>query len=429
MSAFEKSKWYRARAERIIPGGSTTEGKAPNQYIADVGPSFLASGKGSRVWDVDGNEYIDYSMALAAVVLGHAYPTTVEAVSRQMREGSNFSLPNPAEVQLAEKLVELAPCVEMVRFGKNGSDVTQAAVRLARAFTGREKIAHYGYHGWHDWYLGSTSRDAGIPSGYKELILRFPYNDPTALARLFEEHPGEIAAVIMEPVRWEEPLDGWLESVRELTNRQGAVLIFDEVITGFRLALGGAQELYGVVPDLVCYSKAIGNGVPLAAFGGRRDIMELLRESLYSPTYAGEALSLAAGLDTIREMEEKDVIGHLWRQGAKLKSGFNRLAGEHGLLDVFECLGPAARTEIRFRASDQPEELKRKSLWQQECARRGIIFTGPHNVTFSHTDEDIERTLEAYDSAMPVLGQAIEEGTIEKRLEGLDTRPIFKSAG
>jgi glutamate-1-semialdehyde aminotransferase len=428
MRTFEESKRYRARAERIIPGGSTTEGKAPNQYIADVGPSFISEGWGSHVWDVDGNEYIDYSMALAAVILGYAYPTTVEAVYRQLQQGSNFSLPTLAEVRLAERLVELSPCVEMVRFGKNGSDVTQAAVRLARAFTGRDKIVHCGYHGWHDWYLGSTSRDAGIPPSYKELILRFPYNDIAGLERVFERHPDQIAGVIMEPVRWEEPGDGFLEGVRELTNGQGAVLIFDEVITGFRLALGGAQELYGVVPDLVCYSKALGNGLPLAALGGRRVIMELLRESLYSPTFGGEALSLVAGLDTIREMRERDVIGHLWAQGAKLKAGFNRLAENHALLDIFECLGPEARTEIRFKAPRQPEELKQKSLWQQECARGGIIFTGAHNVSFSHTDEDIERTLDVYDRAMPVLRQAIDEGSIEKRLERLDTRPIFKTA-
>ena len=252
---FEKSMAWLRRAEALIPGASQTFSKGPNQFVRGASPLFLERGEGARVWDVDGNEYLDFTMALCAVSLGYADPDVNAAVARQLERGVLFTLAHPLEAEVAEQLCRLIPCAEMVRFGKNGSDVTSGAVRLARAFTGRDVIAACGYHGWQDWAIGPTTRNMGVPKAVRELTCTFTYNRIETLERIFDEHPGRVAAVIMEPVGIEPPRSGFLESVRELSSRRGALLIFDEIVTGFRLALGGAQEHFGVVPDLACFGK------------------------------------------------------------------------------------------------------------------------------------------------------------------------------
>ncbi|MCL6648799.1 MAG: aminotransferase class III-fold pyridoxal phosphate-dependent enzyme, partial [Chloroflexi bacterium] len=259
----ERSLALKARAARRIPTLAQTFSKAPTQFVQGVAPVYLERGAGSHVWDVDGNEYIDYPMALGPVILGHNEPAVTAAAIAQLERGIAFSLPHPLELELAELLVEVIPCAEMVRFGKNGSDATSGAIRAARALTGRDLIACCGYHGWQDWFIGTTSRSRGVPAAVRALTRVFRYNDLASLEQVFAEHPGQVAAVILEPVGVVPPQPGFLEGVRELAHRHGALLIFDEVVTGFRLALGGAQQLFGVTPDLACFGKALGNGFPV----------------------------------------------------------------------------------------------------------------------------------------------------------------------
>jgi len=422
----ERSYELKARAERLIPSCTQTFSKGPTQFVQGAAPVFLARGAGSHVWDVDGNEYIDYPMALGAIILGHNEPAVTDAVTRQIAEGTSFSLAHPLEVEAAEVLVDLIPCAEMVRFGKNGSDAISGAVRLARAYTARDVIACCGYHGWQDWYIGSTTRSLGVPEAVRELTVPFEYNDIGSLERIFERHRGRVAAVIMEPVGVIEPRPGFLEAVQALTKSAGALLIFDEVISGFRFALGGAQEYFGVTPDLACFGKAMANGYPISAVVGRRDLMELFDEVFFSFTYGGETVALAAAVTTINEMRKHNVIGHLWAQGQKLKDGFNVLAGEFGLRRYVECIGLAPRTLVAFKDETEDQALVLKSLFQQECLRRGVLFSGGQNLCYRHSDTDVEQTLRVYRTAFDVLAEAVKAGDAAQRLQGEPVKPVFR---
>jgi len=416
------------KAQHLIPSCTQTFSKGPTQFVQGLAPVFLSRGQGSHVWDVDGNEFIDYPMALGPIILGHNYPAVTEAVTRQLQDGVAFSLSHPAEVELSELLVETIPCAEMVRFGKNGSDATSGAVRAARAYTGREIIACCGYHGWQDWYIGTTTRNRGVPKAVQELTVPFQYNDISSLEKIFTQYPGQVAAVIMEPVGVVNPRDGFLINVQELAHREGAVLIFDEVITGFRLALDGAQGYFGVVPDLACFGKAMANGLPLSSVVGRREIMEVFDEIFFSFTAGGEALSLVASLATIREMRDQNVISHLWAQGRKLKDGYNVLSEGFGLEKYTQCIGLPPRTVVTFKDETGQESLILKSLFQQECLKRGILFSGGHNICFSHNDQDIDHTLRVYRTALEVVAQAIGEGDAAERLEGRPIESVFRQA-
>lgn len=423
-----RSKELKARAEKIIPSCSQTFSKSPTQFVQGVAPIFIERGEGCHVWDVDGNEYIDYPMALGPIVLGYNYRPVTEAVVRQMKLGMTFSLPHPLEVHLAERLVQIVPCAEMVRFAKNGSDATSGAIRVARASTGRDRVACCGYHGWQDWYIGTTSRNKGVPKAVSNLTHPFEYNKIQTLERIFAKYPGEVAAVIMEPIGVIEPEPDFLEKVRTLTHQEGALLIFDEIITGFRLSLGGAQQHFKITPDLACFGKAIANGFPLSAVVGKRDIMKLFDEIFFSFTFGGETLSLAAALATLAEMQARPVIDHLWTQGEKLKKGYNQLAQEFGLTPYTSCVGLAPRTVVGFRDAEGNESLLLKSLFQQECLKQGVLFTGSQNVSFSHTDQDIEQTLNVYERGLKTLAQSIELADTAKRLEGLPVEPVFRKA-
>ena len=375
---------------------------------------------------MDGNEYIDYPGALGPIILGYAYPATTEAVTKQLQEGITFSLMHPLEVEVAQLLVDVIPCAEMVRFAKNGSDVTSQAVRVSRAYTGRDKIAKCGYHGAQDWYVASTTRDRGVPSFNKKLILEFQYNRIETLEKIFGENPGEIACVIMEPVITEEPKDGFLEQVQGLVRRNGAVFIFDEVKTGFRVALGGAQELYGVVPDLACCGKAMANGMPISALVGKAEIMKEFEDVFFSMTFGGEVLSLAAALSTIKELRDKNVFAHLWKQGEKLKNGYNSLAAEFGLTDCTVCAGLPPKALVQFFDAGGFAALTLKSLFQQEVIKRGVLFNGEHMLSYSHSDEDIETTLQAYGESLAILSGALKAGTVEQMLEGKKLQDVFR---
>ena len=420
------SKAWLKRAKQVIPGCAQTFSKSPMSFIQNVAPNFLVKAEGAHVWDVDGNRYIDYINGLGPIVLGHCYPAVDEAVRAQMSQGMSYSLPHPVEVQVAEKLCELIPCAEMVRFGKNGSDATSGAVRVARAFTGREKIASCGYHGWQDWSIGSTSRHLGVPQAVRSLTLTFPYNDLKALAKLMGEHPGQIACVIMEPVTFEAPQPGYLEGVQALCRQNDTLLIFDEIVTGFRLALGGAQEHYRVCPDLTCLGKGMANGYPLSAIVGPANIMRLFNEVFYSFTHAGEALSLAACLATLRELQQKAVMAHFWRIGARLKEATNHLINEAGIASQVACIGLPPWTTVRFSDARGKSSILLRSLFQQEALKRGLLTHGNHMLSFSHDDRIIDQTLNLYGAIFAILAKALENDDVAQRLEGPPLETIIR---
>lgn len=424
----EKSREFLERSKKCIPSCTQTFSKGHTQFVQGVSPIFIERGKGAVVTDADGNEFIDYPLALGAVTIGHSYPEIDQAVFDQVKKSPSHSLPHLLEVDVAERLCDLIPCAEMVRFGKNGSDATSGAVRIARALTGRDKIACCGYHGWQDWYIGTTLRSRGVPKAVQDLTLTFPYNDLDALAQLFDQNPGEIAAVIMEPVGVFNPLDGYLESLKALVHKNGALLIFDEVVTGFRLALGGAQQYFGVTPDIACVGKGMANGYPISAVVGPRDIMAEFDRSFFSFTFGGESVSLAAVKATIEVMEKENAISHMWIMGRKLKDGFNYLARLNGLEGKVSCMGLPPKAAVVFNETGGSQALAYKALFQQECARRGILFNGNHAICLSHTDEQIEYTISVYGEALKVLSRAYEDDNPEALLAGPMIQPVFRKA-
>jgi glutamate-1-semialdehyde aminotransferase len=414
-----------ARAEAAIPCGTQTLSKKPSQFVRGVYPKYLAGGLGARVWCADGHQYLDYPMALGAILLGHAYPTVVEAVERQARSGSLFTLMHPLEVDVAERLVRLVPCAEMARFMKNGSDATTAAIRIARAYTGRERVAYCGYHGWQDWFAGTTPLAAGVPPALAALCRPFRWNEPETLAALLDEHPGEYAAVIFEQPG-EEAAPGFLETIRELAHRHGAVLVQDEIVTGLRWARGGAQERSRVLPDLACFGKALGNGLPIAALVGTKPLMQELDRVFISMTYGGDAIALAAARAVLIEVEKQPVVEHLWGLGARWLDGARIRVqtadvgmGVGGFPPrshfIYAAVGPYTAEEIR-------------SLFLQECVRRGVLFGVPIFMSFSHRTEDIDATHRVLEEALAVVAHAIRTGTVRESLHGLPVEPVFRPA-
>jgi len=421
-----RSRDLSGRASSLIPGGAQTFSKGPTQFVRGFAPSYLERARGAEVWDVDGNRYVDYPLGLGAVLLGHADARVNEAVAGQLERGAGFSLPHRLEVEVAERIVELVPSAEMVRFAKNGSDVTSAAVRIARAVTGREHVLHCGYHGWHDWHIAGTTRNKGVPASATTLLGSFAYDDPGSLEAALQERDGLVAAVVLEPVGLDEPDEGFLPRVAELTRAAGAVLVFDEVITGFRLAPGGAQERYGVLPDLTCLGKALGNGMPISAIAGRAELMRECEEIFFSTTHGGEALSLAAAgavLDVIREGE---VLPHVWELGARLRDGQNAIIAEAGLDELMEVRGLAPRHAILVADEEEPSGLLARSLLQQELLRRGVLFTGGQFICAAHTDAQIDETLAAFAEACAILAEALAADSVAARLEGDPVQPIFR---
>lgn len=414
------------RALKTIPLGTQTFSKSRTQYPLGVSPYFIRRAKGSRVWDVDGNEYIDFINSLCAVTLGYGDPDVDAAVRAQLDEGIIFSLPHPIEMEVAETLVDLVPCAEMVRFGKNGSDATAGAIRLARAHTNRERVAVCGYHGWQDWYIGSTARHRGVPQAVRDLTHTFPYNDLEALDRLLASHAGEFAAVILEPMNVAEPLPGYLEGVRDLTHKHGALLVFDETITGFRYAVGGAQELFGVIPDLATFGKGMANGYPVSAVAGRADLMKLMEEIFFSFTFGGETLSLAAAQATMSKLRREPVVPHLRAQGEKIIAGLQRLIAAHDLGEVFAVCGNPTWSFLTVRDTPPYSLWEIKTLLLQEVFARGILTLGTHNLSYAHSDADIARLLTVYDEVFPIIADAVKHGRLADHLRCKPLEPLFK---
>jgi glutamate-1-semialdehyde aminotransferase len=414
------------RALRLIPGATQTLAKGAGQYVRGVAPKFLRRGRGAHVWDVDDNQYLDFTMGVGPVVLGYADPAVDAAIRAQLEDGITFSQPHALEVEVAERVNALVPGAEAVRFGKNGCDVTTAAVRVARAFTGRDKVLCCGYHGWHDWYISVTDRGRGVPAAVAELTHTIAYND---LASVEEALDDDTACVILEPVTFEEPRPGFLAELKRLCEARGALLIFDEMWTGFRLALGGAQERFGVTADLACFSKAVANGMPLSLLTGRADVMKLFeRDVFFFSTFGGEALSLAAAAATMRELEVRGVPAALDRSGAALRDAYNALADELGL-EFTKCVGYGCRTLVTFSPTGVAagaDPLVMKSFVQQELVRRGVLWTGFHNLCAAHDESDLDYLLGAYRAILPVLADVLRRGKLPEALRGEPVEPVFR---
>lgn len=420
----KKSLLLLKRAEAVIPRGAQTLSKAPDQFVRGVSPYAMERGNGCHVWDVDGNEYIDLASALGAIVLGYRHPAVERAIERQRRNGTLFALPGAIEIELAERLKKLIPFIESVRFGMNGSDATTGAIRVARAYTGRDHVAKCGYHGWADWTIGTHPlRSKGVPEAVKKLTHEFAYNDLESLKKIFSDHPNQVAAVIMEPVAATLPRPGFLKGVQDLARKHGAIFIFDELVTGFRLAIGGAAEYYGVEPDLVCYGKAISNGEPLAVLAGRKDIMSVLdaQEVFFSFTQAGYLPSIAAALATLDFMKAHNVHAHLWRIGAMLSEGCEKLIVKYGLPMKMAGLHP--HSIFVFKDAAGNDNLALKSLFLQETAKAGVFTNTSNMITYAHKTSDIREVLKRLERVFGVMGEAVSTNKIEAMLEGPMVRP------
>jgi glutamate-1-semialdehyde 2,1-aminomutase/spore coat polysaccharide biosynthesis protein SpsF len=422
---YERSQQLLTRAERVIPLGAQTFSKSRIQLPPGAAPLFVTHGDGGRVYDADGNEYVDLISALLPNVLGYRDPDVDLAIRRQLTRGISFSLATEAEAELAERLIRHIPCAEMVRFGKNGTDATSAAVRLARAATRRDRLMLCGYHGWQDWYIGATTRNLGVPASVSALSHMVPYGDLAATDALFRQHPGEFAAMILEPAGAAEPPQGYLHGLIELAHRHGALVIFDEIITGFRWSLGGAQARYGVTPDLACFGKAMGNGMPIAAVVGRADIMRLMEDIFFSGTFGGEALSIAAAIATIDKMEREDVTGWLWQTGGELMSAVRVKIAAVGLDEVVKLVGAPPWAILQYRDHAKASKEAIKTLLLRELIAAGVLINASHNLCFAHTPADIARVLAGYEHALGVLREALERGDIDRRLGNQVIRPVF----
>ena len=425
----ESEAWLK-RSEQVVPGGAQTYSKSWRQHIRGVSPIFLERGNGARVWDVDGNEYVDLIQGLLPNILGYAHPAVDLAAYERARLGHSFSLAHPIEVELAERLTRIIPCAEMVRFAKNGSDATSGAIRAARAFTKRDRVAICGYHGWHDWYIGTTSRFAGVPGAVRELSHTFPYNDLEALDRVLSAHQDEFAAVIMEPFNFVWPEEGYLQGVKEIAHRHGAVLIFDEICTGFHFGLGGAQRMFGVLPDLATFGKAMGNGYAISCVVGRRDIMQIFNDIFMSFTFAGDVSAMAASATVLDVLEKGDAYARMEAAATAMADGARVLADLSGLGDRFITQGHRNWLLLRFVDETGAEDPLLRALWLQEVTRRGVLVISTHNISAALTRNDVELILEAYAAAFKYIGRLVAEGAdLKAHLDGPIPTPAFRVRG
>ena len=425
--AFDRSNAHYRRAEAVIPLATQTFSKSAMNFVRGAAPLFLERGDGPYVWDIDGNRYIDYVAGLLCIVLGYRDPDVDAAIRAQLDRGISFSLATTLECALAERLVQLIPCAEMVRFAKNGSDVTAAAIRLARAYTGRDRIALCGYHGWHDWSIGTTTRDLGVPAAVKRLSATFTFNDAASLAALLTRDPDRYAAIVIEPATTVAPSPGFLEAVRELADHYGAVLVFDEIVTGFRIDLAGAQGHYGITPDLACFGKSMGNGMPISAIVGRRDIMRVMEDVFVSGTFGGEALSLAAALATIDKLERTDGVSRLKSLGRRLAAVLSHGLAASGLDRHFAVGGQDWWVRLVHRPEGGATPVLATSLLRQEAAAQGLLMGAGLNLCLAQDNPTvIAETEQAWRDACVTAMWALNDANPARHLRGAPIEPVFQ---
>jgi len=402
---------------KVISNGVQTLSKQPDKFVEGVYPIYLEQGNGAWVWDDNGKSYIDYPLGLGAILLGHSIPEINKAVTKQINKGSLFTLPSYLETILAKKITEIIPSAEKVRFLKTGSEATSAAVKIARAYTKKEHIAYCGYHGWHDWYTVATPKKDGIPKVYRDYIHNFVYNDIWSLENIFELYKNEMACVILEPYIYDEPQDNFLNRVVELAHKNKAVVIFDEIVTGFRTKEYSAQAMFQTIPDLTCFGKAMANGYPLSVVCGKKEIMDVLEGDCFvSSTFGGELLSIAAALETLRILKEENAINHIWEMGTHIREQFNIISRELWLSS--KCVGYPCRTMFLFPSGDH------KSLFWQECIKRGVLFGYAQFISFSHGDYEINYTIDVMWEAMKVVKKYWDNPL--KALKGKPAKEVFR---
>ncbi len=413
----QRSEDLRRRASEVIPRAAQTLSKAPDQFVRGVSPYAIDRASGCRVWDVDGNAYLDLTCSLGAISLGYGNAAVEDAVRGQRAKGTMFGLPGELEIVLSERIREWIPFAEMARFGLNGSDVTTAAIRVARAHTGRDHVAKCGYHGWPDWTIATNAmRSKGVPQAVKDLTHEFAYNKIETLERILADFKDRVAAVIIEPVDMVLPDPGFLEGVRRLATEAGAVLVFDELITGFRLARGGAAEYFNVQPDLACYGKAVSNGEPLSILAGRKEIMSALNEVFFSFTYAGYLPSLAAAMATLDFMDAHPVHEKLWQTGSRLLEGLRSHVARTGL--PLAVLGTGVHPMLSFKDADGVDDLELKTLFLQETAKAGILTNCKFFVSYAHETSDIDEALDRIGGAFDLMADAVKRNAVTASLEG-----------
>jgi len=430
---FDQSNALRPKFHELIPGGAHTYAKGDDQYPEGMAP-YIVRGAGCRVFDVDGNEFIEYGSGLRAVTLGHAYEPVVAAARAQLDLGVNFVRPARIELEAAEQFRELVPGAEMVKFSKDGSDATSGALKLARAHTGRVKIAicaDHPFFSYNDWFMVSTGIPGGIPESRKSETLTFRYNDIASVEKLFAENPNDICAVLLEAERTAAPRDGFLHKLRDIAHKNGALFIVDEMVTGLRWHKGGAQEVYDIEPDLSTFGKALGNGMPISALAGKREFMELgglrterERVFLLSTTHGAESASLAAARRIIQFYNENDVTGTLHRQGKRLREGVLAKVADLGLQDYFTIEGRDCSLLYGTRGPDKKPSQPFRTLFLQQSLRNGLLAPN-FIISYSHTDADVDASIAAVAKSLVVYKKALEEG-VEKYLTGRSIKPVYR---
>lgn len=433
---FDESERLRKKAHALIPGGSHTYAKGDDQYPI-LSPSHVVRGQGCRVWDADGNEYIEYGNGNRAVTLGHAFPAVVEAAKRELDKGVSYTRPAAIEVEAAEQFLSIVSNAEMVKFSKDGSDATSGAVKLARAYTGRDLIAICGDHPFFsvdDWFIGSTAMYGGIPDAIRDLTVKFRYNDIESVKALLAQYPGRIAGFILEAERIDPPKDNFLQELQRLARADGALFILDEMITGFRWHEKGAQHVYGVDPDLSTWGKGLGNGFSVSALAGKREFMRLgdltqtdhKRVFLMSTTHGGETHGLAAAIATMKVYQHEPVIERLHAAGDRLRKGFAEVAAANGVQDHVNIMGRSCNLLYGTTDHEGKPSQAFRTLFLQETIKRGLIMPSLV-VCYSHSDADIDQTIEAISGAMAVYKQALDAGSTDRFLVGRPSEPVYRT--
>lgn len=434
----ERRRWRSGRnlsgyANALVPGGCHTYAKGDDQYPEGQN-IFVTHGAGCRVWDSEGREYIEFGMGLRAVTLGHAYGPVIEAAVQELQLGSNFNRPAVIEFQAAEKLLSFLPNADMVKFCKDGSTALDAALKLARCHTGRDLVAICGdqpFFSSSDWFIGSTGIPGGVPNAIRQMTKKFRYNDLASVRELFEQYPGQVACVVLEAARTEEPKGDFLLDLQKLCRAHGTVLVLDEMITGFRWANGGAQSVYGLDPDLSCFGKALANGFALSALVGKRELMRLggfdhdrERVFLMSTTHGAETHALAAMIATLDAYVHRDVIGHLYRQGDRLRAQVGQAVADLRLQDYFGLIGRSCALLYFTRDQNGEPSQPFRTLFLQELLKRGVLAPS-FIVSYSHDDADIDKTAAAIHDSLIVYRDALRNG-VDKYLAGRAVKPVYR---
>jgi len=423
---FSNSNKLFVKSKNLIPLGTQTFSKSYVNWPVKKTPLFLTHGLGGRVWDVDGNEYVDLVGGLLPVILGYCDNDVDFAIREQLNNGITFSLANELEIKLSKKLKYHIPCAELSRFGKNGSDVTSAAIRLARHHTKRDRIIVCGYHGWQDWYIGSTSRNKGVPKQVRDLTNVLQFNSINNLEKIFYKYKDEIAAVIIEPMIFDNPKKNFLNNLKKIVKKNNSLLIFDEIITGFRFGLGGAQKYFKVVPDIACFGKSMGNGMPISAITGKKFIMKKMEDIFFSGTFAGETLSIAASLAVINKMEKFPVIKYIWDYGKRLRMEINKLIKRNKLQHIIKLQGKDPWVFVNFFDTNVYDKYQIITFFKKLMLQNGVLISNSHNICYAHNKTDMHIILNAYQQTLLKLKKAINNKNLQNEIKDCKlVNPIF----